>query len=532
MKRTLRIILFVGTFVLILALVGIIALKIGEYRLTGEQGASAEYSILRNAVSPITSEQELGDQFIRDRFKSLYSASAHLLAVQVLDRNGLVLWKMPDDSPYFASPASSPGSVFRAPGLSTVIYMTPLPDGMKLMALYSILTQRDIANILLLPIIILAVWIILLIVLQFVFKEKPAENITEENPSAIEPQTTEKEDQAPEDLQPEEPQALEEEAQASEGEPATEAAASVEEETTAGPVAETAVEAPGKNLASVRSEEKETIEETPEESAETIDNAKADTEEVTAEGSGAEPVELDQEMEEILEEEEKKEPAPQQETPPTQPHIPDIHEQAPAPQAPLPKQPEILHKEETPIPEKARPAESEYDLGQAEFVAPPEKTEPPAEAGAFPSSLSLDTLKRTLEGELQRNQETTLLFIQCVFSGESDPSALAIGVTIRDYFASESLVFELAKGSYAAVLPGTDAGSGLKLAVDLDDVLTTTASLYKDIADEPPFFFGISALYDRPVSPERLYKEALAALQKAHESGSRILAFKPANLPA
>jgi len=53
--------------------------------------------------------------------------------------------------------------------------MTPLPDGMKLMALYSTLSQRDVADILLVPIIVLAVWIVLLIVLQFVLKEKPAE---------------------------------------------------------------------------------------------------------------------------------------------------------------------------------------------------------------------------------------------------------------------------------------------------------------------------------------------------------------------
>ncbi len=187
MKRILRIILFIGTLVLIAALVGFVAYKIGEFRLSGEQGASAEYAILRNAVSPITGEEELGDQFVRDRLKSLYSASAHLLAVQVLDRNGLVIWKMPDDSPYFASPATSPGSVFSAPGMSTVIYMTPLPDGMKLMALYSILSQKDIANILLVPIIVLAAWILILVVLQLVLKGKPAETPEAETAPAEEP---------------------------------------------------------------------------------------------------------------------------------------------------------------------------------------------------------------------------------------------------------------------------------------------------------------------------------------------------------
>lgn len=475
MKRILRKILFIGTLVLIAALVGFVAYKIGEFRLSGEQGASAEYAILRNAVSPITGEEELGDQFVRDRLKSLYSASAHLLAVQVLDRNGLVIWKMPDDSPYFASPATSPGSVFSAPGMSTVIYMTPLPDGMKLMALYSILSQKDIANILLVPIIVLAAWILILVVLQLVLKGKPAETPEAETAPAEEPAG-------------EEPQ----------------------------------------EISGTLEEEEEHLEE----------NIGENTEEAAPEEAGTETSELDEEMEEILQEEE----LPPEEKPAAAAPAPETQEPAPMPSPEMPGQPETLppeaetfaHKEEPPqaaleeTPAKeTNPPEPEPGFEEAEFVAPPEKPEEASEPATFPSSLSLDTLKRTLGTELQRSQETSLLLIQCMLAGASDPSALALGVTIRDYFASESLVFELAKGCYAAVLPGTDAGASLKLAVDLDDVLTTTASLYKDLAEEPPFYFGISALYDRIVPPERLYKEALAALLKAHESGSRILAFKP-----
>jgi hypothetical protein len=465
MKRIVRIVLFIGTLVLIAGLVGFIALKIGEFRLAGEQSASAEYTILRNAVAPITSEQELGDQFVRDRLKSLYGASAHLLAVQVLDRNGLVLWKMPDDSPYFASPATSPGSVFSAPGISTVIYMTPLPEGMKLMALYSILSQRDIANTLLVPIIVLAAWIVLLVVLQFVLKEKPAEGAEAEPTPAEEPS----------------------------GEEPQEIAGTLEEEE------EKLEEATGQNI-----------------------------EEGAPEAAGVEATELDEEMEEILQDQE----LPPEEKPPVA-----------ASEAEMPPQPEpaikvevLAHTQkvvkEEPGEQPISPPIPEEDFEEAQFVAPPEKPEQISEPTTFPSNLSLDALRRTLETELQRNQETSLLLIQCILAGASDPSALALGVTIRDYFASASLVFELAKGCYAAVLPGTDAGSSLKLAVDLDDVLTTTASLYKDIAEEPPFYFGISALYARTIPPERLYKEALAALHKAHESGSRILAFKPASAAA
>jgi hypothetical protein len=460
MKQIFRIILFVATLVLIAASVMYVAMKIGEIRLNGEQSASAEYTILRNAVAPITSEQELGDQFIRDRLKSLYNASAHLLAVQVLDRNGLVLWKMPDESAYFGSPATTPGSVFRAPGLSTVIYMTPLPDGMKMMALYSILSQRDIANTLLLPIIALAVWIVLLVILQFVLKEKPAAYAA---PAAAPPVA--------------EPQAQS--------------------------------EAP----------------------------PEGETESASQAEMPAQPSEIAQPDEEIIAENEEipatKEKPSQEEAP----HYPEPEEQGQvSEEAEVPEmmpEPELQPEpEEEPIRPRIAVQEPEYDLEHAEFVSPPpSQQEEEKILHDFPPSIASGALERALESQLQTRQdeEISLMLIHCVLAGESDPSALALGVTIREYFASDTLVFELAKGCHAAILPGVDTGSCLKLAVDLDDVLTTTASLYKDLSAEPPFYFGISARYGRTVSPARLYKEAYAALQKARESESRILAFKPVN---
>ena len=445
MKRTLRIILFIGTFVLLALIVGYVAWKIGEIRLLGEQSASAEYSILRNAASLIASEEDLGDQFVRDRLKSLYNASTHLLAVQVLDRNGLVLWKMPDESPYFASPATNPGSVFHAPGMSTIIYMTPLPDGMKLMALYSILSQRDISNIFIVPAIILSAWIVLLVVLQLVLKEKPKEPEEEIVKEEL-TETIEKQEYHENPLE----------------------SASYSEE---------ALSATQENINNTAVQE-------------TIEN-------IEEEAAAAE-----EEEEEIAQKEVK-----------------------------APENIQASQSESEAIP---KPLSSSDDFLPGEFVAPAPQTEEETEEvplpEVFPSTLSLAELKRNLDIELQRDQETSLLLIHCILSGELDPSALALGVTIRDYFASESLVFELGKGCYAAVLPGTDAGSALKVAVDLDDVLTTTASLYKDLSEEPPFYFGISARYDRVISPDRLYREAFAALEEAQErSGSRILAFKPAS---
>jgi len=447
MKRTLRIILFIGTFVLLALIVGYVAWKIGEIRLLGEQSASAEYSILRNAASLIASEEDLGDQFVRDRLKSLYNASTHLLAVQVLDRNGLVLWKMPDESPYFASPATNPGSVFHAPGMSTIIYMTPLPDGMKLMALYSILSQRDISNIFIVPAIILSAWIVLLVVLQLVLKEKPKEP---------------------------------------------------EEEIVKEELTETI--------------EKQEYQENPLESASYSEEALSATQENIKNPAVQETIENIEEEAAAAEEEEEEEEIAQKEV----------------------KAPENIQASQSESEAIPKPLSSSDDFLPGEFVAPAPQTEEETEEvplpEVFPSTLSLAELKRNLDIELQRDQETSLLLIHCILSGELDPSALALGVTIRDYFASESLVFELGKGCYAAVLPGTDAGSALKVAVDLDDVLTTTASLYKDLSEEPPFYFGISARYDRVISPDRLYREAFAALEEAQErSGSRILAFKPAS---
>ncbi len=447
MKRTLRIILFIGTFVLLALIVGYVAWKIGEIRLLGQQSASAEYSILRNAASLIASEEDLGDQFVRDRLKSLYNASTHLLAVQVLDRNGLVLWKMPDESPYFASPATNPGSVFHAPGMSTIIYMTPLPDGMKLMALYSILSQRDISNIFIVPAIILSAWIVLLVVLQLVLKEKPKEP---------------------------------------------------EEEIVKEELTETI--------------EKQEYHENPLESASYSEEALSATQENINNTAVQETIENIEEEAAAAEEEEEEEEIAQKEV----------------------KAPENIQASQSESEAIPKPLSSSDDFLPGEFVAPAPQTEEETEEvplpEVFPSTLSLAELKRNLDIELQRDQETSLLLIHCILSGELDPSALALGVTIRDYFASESLVFELGKGCYAAVLPGTDAGSALKVAVDLDDVLTTTASLYKDLSEEPPFYFGISARYDRVISPDRLYREAFAALEEAQErSGSRILAFKPAS---
>ncbi|MCX8012964.1 MAG: hypothetical protein N3A02_01575, partial [Rectinema sp.] len=379
----------------------------------------------RQAVSMISGEQDLGDMFVRDRLKSLYQASGHLLAMQILDRNGLVLWKMPDESAYFATPASGQGSVFNAPAISTVIYMTPLSEGMKLMALYSILSRKDFTDMLMLPIIGVVVWLVLLIIMQFTLKEKPVAQISVPSPP-IEEMNVETEG-------------------LKEGEPQ------------------------GGSLP-----EQEVIEE---------ENSEPGSKQIDYE------TEVSFEPEPVLNTE-----APLESE--NQSFSEAIEEQTAA---------EVLQSEEASETAASAPAvqisppqekQKEDKIEDAEFIEPTPIPEEIPQPETFPPSLSHQALERLLESELQsRHGELSLMLIECQLSGHDDPSAAALGVTIKEYVTAESLVFEVAKGCYAVALPGVDAGSCLKLAVDLDDMLTATANLYKDISDKPPFYFGISASY-------------------------------------
>lgn len=532
MKRILRIALSVATLVLIAGAAVYIALGIGRMRIEGEQTASAEYTILRNAASMISGEQDLGDQFVRDRLKSLYQASSHLLAMQILDKNGLVLWKLPDESAYFSTPSSGSGSVFNAPGISTVIYMTPLAEGMKLMALYSIFSRKDFSSIIMLPLIGLALWLVFLVIMLIVLKEKGSAEVRGE-------MAAQSGDQQEERALPEEQTELIEE---SSTEPSSEASESAAESAperepamASEPASETVLEAaPGTEPVSTYASQAELASEA---APQPVHEPVTEFVPGSAAEPGPEPI-----PEPIAEPVPKPvhEFAPESITESSAVSAPEpIHENAfePIPQ-PARLQPaweelartsgaQAMPQQE--MPQQARPQAEDVEFGQAEFIEPPaaEEQQPPNE---FPPALTSQSLERMLESELQsrHSSELSLMLIECALAGHDDPSAAALGVTIKEYVTAESLVFEMARGCYAVVLPGVDAGSCLKLAVDLDDMLTATASLYKDITGEPPFYFGISAVYGRTLTASRLYREAYAALEKARESSSRILAFKPA----
>ena len=145
-------------------------------------------------------------------------------------------------------------------------------------------------------------------------------------------------------------------------------------------------------------------------------------------------------------------------------------------------------------------------------------------------SLSDSQLEARLNEELGRNIRTdiSLMLIHCAVSSRSDPAAVALAVTIKDYIGSKDLIFELYKGAFAVVLPSVDLGGALKMSEDLADVLSATLSLYRDIEGDAPVYIGISARSDRRVDAYKIYREASTAVHKAYSgSHSRILAFRP-----
>jgi len=137
MRKTLGWLLVVLSFSVAALALGSVLFSIGELRNSGERASGAEYSIIRNALTGIRTKDDLRDDFLRQRLIALYKGSDRLLAAQVLDESGLVVWKLPGDSPYFALPGSpSSRAGFSAPDLSTVVFTTPLNNGMKLATLF------------------------------------------------------------------------------------------------------------------------------------------------------------------------------------------------------------------------------------------------------------------------------------------------------------------------------------------------------------------------------------------------------------
>lgn len=583
MRKTLRILVAVLSILVAALAIFSLFFRIGELKTSGERSSGAEYSILRNELMAMQTKESLNDQLFRDKLVALYRGSQRLLAAQVLDANGFVAWKIPADSAYFALPnAVSARSGFAAPESSTVVFTTTLNDGMRLSALYASVRRSDIAQAAKVPLIVIAIWCLAVALAFLLLGEERKNSLL---PDVIDTSKIDLSVYAPEpEIKPEgdagkpgaeaspEPETAEAAmAPAAPAEP-TPAAAEAPQPEAAKPSAETAEapiiavaaqpaeaqaqpqaaarrEAPAQSLPdaarsgrtfeeSLAKLEEEIVEWTnrhPERAAKIIsEQAPSAMPSVEPAARQAAPADVDQELDEEIAELEAppEEEAAGSEDMTLADSMETLEEfeelnaegeerqEAPAEQA----------REAAPAPAPA-PAESprEQPAQAREAAAQPQDRQ---DLATLPMSLSLSDsqLEARLNEELGRNIRTdiSLMLIHCAVSSRSDPAAVALAVTVKDYIGSKDLIFELYKGAFAVVLPSVDLGGALKMSEDLADVLSATLSLYRDIEGEAPVYIGISARSDRRVDAYKIYREASTAVHKAYSgSHSRILAFRP-----
>ncbi|MCX7026234.1 MAG: hypothetical protein NT061_01820 [Spirochaetes bacterium] len=536
MRRILRLLVAAATLLVVLVAVGFFVYGIGKINSSGERSSEAEYSILRNTLVPMQSKDELNSELFRNRLLSLFQGSERLLAIQILDESGLVLWKIPVTSRYYALPnETSARSGYIVPRSSTRVFSTPLIDGMKLTALYTTFRRSDVSRAAFPSFIMVLVWFIALAIAACFLRKDPGEE-----PAAVGID-------APADLDEKEIQ------------PEVEADIPTE-----APVAEVKLEPlpepeKAEKAEEVEEGEVEEIEEF-EEPASGIgsswltSSAKEDT-------SGKKFEESLARLEEEVREWSSRKPST-----PGSGAAPAARIENPPPVSPEPEsaddssveeiQEELEEmksfKDERPIPDEAPVSEEneaeadellkEFDEISAEEKTPQPALEPkPQSKGALESEkrdlsglpLSLSLQNPALEGclaeELGRSgADLALILIHCGLASDTDPAAVALSVTLRDYIGSKDLIFELYKGAFAVVLPTVDLGAALKMSEDLADVLSATYSLYRDLEEEAPVYLGISARSNRAVDAFKLYREASTAVHKAYSGGpSKILAFRP-----
>lgn len=547
MRKTLRALVAVVSILVAVMAILLFFFRLGEARTTGERSSGAEYSILRNALMAVQTPNDFQDQFLRDRLIALYKGSDRLLAAQVLDASGFAVWKIPLGSSYFALPndASMRGG-YSAPESSTVVFTTPLSEGMKLAALYATVQRSDLSQAAKLPLIIAAIWcLIVALAIAFFAKDRAGAILPESSgtpPVGAAEETTQptnnRASEAAEDsAEPGKPEAGEDEKEAS--------LAETEEEAPAPSRLPTEAAHSGRSfedsLAKLEEEILEWSNRHPEqgsppskgeEARQALGEVQTPAEQasVTPPLSAEPPIaqsqdELDEEIREELEEIEtatEEEPEQDNET-----DLADSRETL--------QEFEELNAEnsgeKTGAPES--PAEERrVSAPKASSIATSATSGERADIANLPMPLSLadPQLESRLSEEMNRNGkgDVSLMLIHCTVSSRTDPAAVALAVTIKDYIGSKELIFELYKGAFAVVLPSVDLGGALKMSEDLADVLAATLSLYKDIEGEAPVFIGISSRADRNVDAYKIYREASTAVHKAYSGAhSRILAFRP-----
>ncbi len=504
MKRTLRTLLAVLTVLVALAAASSVLYRLSQARQSGERLAGAEYSVLRNSLSSVPDQSYLADPFLRERLISLYRGSPRLIAAQVLDSSGLPVWKVPADSPHFASPDNtSARGGFDAPRLSTVVLSTPLSGGMRLSALYASVLQSDFSSAVRIAAIFLGIWLLIAIVGAILLQKAghaPQDNGGDKN--------TDRDDRsaAPEegtlaglpDVQDVAIEKTEEEFEAAED----------ENESLDEPMDEDV-------------DEPETLEELDDQEEPDVDDLSDELEpeeeidESYAEEDLSENL-ADETLEETLQSEQVPEPAVE----PAAATVSSVSSASSddANTAGVPG----------PATASAAPAVAAAAAAAASASAAASLTSAtlgrPTEDGP---DLELET---RLSEELRRGDlsDLSLVLVKCETTGPHDPAVPALAASVKDYFSIRDLVFERGKGEFALVLPGLDMGKAMRMSEDLADVLAATLSLYRDIEGAAPVFIGLSSRSGRAVDALRLYKEADAALVRA-SSGvpSRILAFRP-----
>ncbi|HEY9054219.1 MAG TPA: hypothetical protein VIO60_05315 [Rectinemataceae bacterium] len=523
MRKKLRVLAAVATIVAMAASVGLFAFRLSGLRASGERSAGAEYSILRNAIIPIQSQNDLSEEFLRNRLSALYQGSDRLLAAQVQNSEGLTVWRIPASSTYFANPGDQGAiSGFFAPESSTLVFSTPLTGGMKLAALYTTLKRSDISKAALPSLLLSLAWFAAILLATLLLR-KDGEEETSGG------QTSEEAENGAEISDP------------ARGETSS---AAVEEETEAAPPSEAIEGNPDSavpteaNIDSTRSSpgsapdeasEDEDLDEVVEELVELEEANEREVEDDTSaeavagkkQGSGRNFEESLARLEEEIREWSLKKEAqslPASAQPPGPPQSPSSGQVLSSDQPPNPApKAQADQAEEPPAPSAAQTPDERRDLAD------------------LPLSLSLQdpALQERLAFELKRGSfDLALLLIHCGLGSEAypagDPAAAALAATLRDYVGSKDLVFELYKGGLAVILPSIDLGAALKMSEDLADVLATTLGLYMDIESEAPVYIGISSVARRSVEAGKLYREASTAVHKAFAGGpSKILAFRP-----
>lgn len=181
MRKKLRIAIGILSLVAVAFTVTSFIFRLTEVKTSGELASGAEYSILRNAVISITSKEDFQDRFIRDRLLALYEGSTRLLAAQVLDENGLSVWKIPSESKYFALPNQKGARAgFTSPQWSTVVFTTALPGNLKLAALYASVFASEVSTAAKLPAIVIGIWFLLIFAVSFFITKDKTEGLLPE----------------------------------------------------------------------------------------------------------------------------------------------------------------------------------------------------------------------------------------------------------------------------------------------------------------------------------------------------------------